>query len=316
MKGVILDAASVGKDLDLRPITDCLDEWRVYQSTRQEEVAERIRDADVVLTNKVRLMSGEFQIADHLKLVGLLATGTNNIDLEAAQNHGICVCNAVSYATPSVAQHTVSLMLALATNLLSYVDDVHQGIWHSSESFCLNHHPIMELSGKKLGIIGYGTLGTEVAGIAAAMGMEILICQRPGADPQSSRIPVDKLLDQVDVLSLHCPLTNENHHLINADSLGLMKPSALLINTARGGLVDSAALINALKDRQIAGAAIDVLDIEPPASGEPLLDVRLPNLIVTPHNAWCAVESRQRLVEQVRDYIVAFQSGHPVNRVA
>jgi glycerate dehydrogenase len=315
MKGVILDAASVGKDLDLGPITDCLDEWQVYQSTSPEEVAERIRDADVVLTNKVRLMSGEFQNADRLKLVGLLATGTNNIDLEAAKSRGVCVCNAVSYATPSVAQHAISLMLALATNLLSYVEDVQQGVWHKSESFCLNHHPIIELSGKKLGIIGYGTLGREVARIAKAMGMKVLICQRPGSEPQNKRIPLDELLGQVDVLSLHCPLTNDNSHLINSDSLELMKPSALLINTARGGLVDSAALIDALKDQQIAGAAIDVLDIEPPASTEPLLNVHLPNLIVTPHNAWCAIESRQRLVEQVRDYILAFLSGHPLNRV-
>jgi glycerate dehydrogenase len=316
MRGVILDAASMGDDVGLDPITDCLDEWEVYHKTSAEEVSGRIQFADVVLTNKVRLEASHLLGASQLKLVGLLATGTNNVDLAAAKQAGICVCNAVAYATPSVTQHTIGVILALATNLLNYVEDVNEGVWQNSDSFCLHQHPIIELAGKNLGIIGYGMLGQAVARVAKSLGMNILVSERPGAVLRPDRMEFESVLKQSDVISLHCPLTSDNHHLINKATLELMKPTALLVNTARGGLVDSRALVSALREGRISGAAIDVVDIEPPTPDEPLLSVRLPNLIVTPHNAWCARESRERLVVQVRDYINGFLSGRPVNRVA
>lgn len=315
MKGVILDAASLGQDVDLNPALETLPEWDIHQTTREKDIITRIASADVVLSNKAHLSRTAIQNAPNLKLIVVLATGTNNVDLEAAKDAGITVCNAVGYGIASVAQHTLALMLALSTNLINYVADVKTGLWQNSESFCLLNHKITELAEKKLGIIGYGALGQAVAGIATAMGMEVLICQRPGTGPVAGRIPLENLLAEADVVTLHCPLTDQNQHLINSQRLALMQRHSLLINTARGGLVDSTALLSALQAGQIGGAAIDVLNTEPPTQTEPLLAADLGNLIVTPHNAWGALESRQRLIMQVRDNIRGFQSGNIRNRV-
>jgi glycerate dehydrogenase len=203
-------------------------------------------------------------------------------------------------------------MLTLSTNLLAYMADVRAGRWQESDVFCLLDHPITELSGKTLGIVGHGELGKGVADVARAFGMKVTVAARPGTTATGDRIPLEELLSEVDYLSLHCPLTDDNRHIINERALQLMKPTAFLINTARGGLVDSNALIAALKADTIAGAAVDVLDVEPPLDDETLLRTLLPNLIVTPHNAWGARESRTRLVEQMRENIEAFLAGAPL----
>ncbi|XOV88355.1 MAG: D-2-hydroxyacid dehydrogenase [Pseudomonadota bacterium] len=314
MKGVILDADSLG-NVDLDPITTLAGTWSVYGFTTHEQVSERIADANIVLTNKVVVGPAEINKAGNLGLISVMATGTNNIDLAAARQHRIDVCNAVAYATPSVVQHTISLMLALANNLISYAADVRAGRWQESRVFCLLDHPITELSGKKLGILGYGELGSAVANVAQAFGMEILVSGRPGEPATAGRHAFDAMLAEVDYLSLHCPLTEATREIINATTLGQMKQGSFLINTARGGLVNSLDLIAALRSGHIAGAALDVVNVEPPAADEPLLDPTIPNLIVTPHSAWAAIESRQRLVRQMQENIQAWQQGKPVRCV-
>ena len=312
MKGVILDADSLG-DIDLSPITDCFEVCAVHASTKTGEVSSRIQAADVVLSNKIPLPAAMLSQANQLKYISIMATGTNNVDLIAARKIGIPVSNAIAYATPSVVQHTVSLMLCLSTNISGYIADVRAGSWQQSSVFTLLSRPIAELSGKTLGIIGYGELGRNVALVAEAFGMKILIASRRS---EPGRLAIEKLLPEVDYLSLHCPLTTENANLIDMATLAMMKPTAFLINTARGGLVNSADLVKALETGVIAGAAIDVLNSEPPTDDEPLIQANhLQNLLLTPHNAWGAIESRQRLVVQMQENIQSFIQGHPVRLV-
>ncbi|MBT4162076.1 MAG: D-2-hydroxyacid dehydrogenase, partial [Gammaproteobacteria bacterium] len=282
--------------------------------TSPHEVAERIINATVVLSNKIPLNGKTAVGADKLQYISVMATGTNNVDLDWAKLKGIPVSNALAYATPSVVQHTISLILALSNNLPAYITDVRSGRWQDSNVFCLLDHPIQEVAGKQLGIIGYGELGSSVAKAAAGLGLDIKISERPGIKPRADRVAFEELLATSDYISLHCPLTENNKHLINADTLMLMKPTAFLINTARGGLVDSPALLSALRDGRIAGAAIDVLDVEPAASDEPLI-TSLQNLLVTPHNAWGAIESRTRLVAQMKENIEGFLQGLPLRVV-
>ncbi len=314
MKGVILDSDSLG-DIDLSAITGLLDDWDVYGTTQPSETLERVCHADIVLTNKIQLDGEILGKLPRLKHISIMATGTNNIDLDAARIAGITVSNAVAYATPSVVQHTMTLMLALATSAPAYIADVRQGKWQQASVFCMLNHPISELSGKILGIVGHGELGSNVAKVAQAFGMEVRIASRDGTR-SNDRQPLDELLPTLDYLSLHCPLTKENRHMINVRTLAKMKPSAFLINTARGGLVDSNDLMDALRCGEIAGAAIDVLDSEPPATDEPLISTQLQNLIVTPHNAWGAIESRSRLLQQMVENINGFLSGRPLRVVA
>ncbi len=314
MLGVILDADSLGKDVDLTPITSLLDEWQVHDFTRPEQVADRIAGADIVLSNKIRLDETNLERAGSLKFISVIATGTNNVDLNAMQKRGVVVSNARGYGTPSVVQHTLTLILTLSTNLHRYLDDVNNGQWQQSDVFCLLHHPIQEIAGKQLGIIGHGELGSAVARAAEALGMSIKISDRPGVEPREGRVSFEEVLATSDYLSLHCPLTDDNAHMINRETLAQMKSSAFLINTARGGLVNAADLISALKKNIIAGAAIDVLDHEPPPENEALLE-SLSNLIVTPHNAWGAIESRNRLIMQTRENIEAFLNGKPIRTV-
>ncbi|MCZ6502299.1 MAG: D-2-hydroxyacid dehydrogenase [Gammaproteobacteria bacterium] len=317
MKGVILDAGSLGKgEVDLSPITDLLDEWQVYGTSSPTETIERIGEATVVLSNKIVLDEEKFSIAGKLRLISVMATGTNNIDLDAAKRADITVSNAVAYATPSVVQHTISLMLALSTNLPAYIHDVKSGAWQKAPAFCMLDHPISELDGKVLGIVGFGELGSSVAAVARALGMKVLISQRPGCTNESKyRLPFDDLISEVDYLSLHCPLTAETENLVNLATLKKMKSSAFLINTARGGLVDAADLLQALGSNIIAGAAVDVLNTEPPPENDLLTNANQNNLIVTPHNAWGAIESRQRLVQQMADNINGFLTGKPIRVV-
>lgn len=316
MLGVFLDRDTVDRgDVDLSVLEQRLPQWRYYGLTSADELRERIKDAEVIISNKVVLDEAAFATAPKLKLVCVAATGTNNVDMTAASRHGVAVCNVRAYATPSVVQHTFAMILSLSTNLGRYRRAVMRGEWANSPHFCLLDYPIHEIAGKTLGIVGYGELGHGVAKVAEAFGMEVLISQRPGAAPQAGRIPLHELLPQVDVLTLHCPLTPETRNLIGEKELALMKPNALLINTARGGIVDEVALANALRNNRIAGAATDVLTTEPPRNGNPLLADDVPNIIITPHTAWASVESRQRLLDQIALNIEAFLKGTPRNQV-
>lgn len=304
-RGVILDLDSLGpEDLDLRALLASLPHWQQYGSTRPEQTADRVRAAQVIITNKVVIDEPVMAGAPALKLICVAATGTNNIDLQAAQRRGISVRNAVNYGTDAVAQHALMLMLTLSTQLLAYRDDIRAGRWSRSPFFCLLGHPIRQLSQQTLGIVGYGSLGQRVAELARAFGMKILVSARPGEPAQAGRLAFGELLGQVDILSLHCPLTPHTDKLINARTLALMKPGALLINTARGGLIDEPALATALRAGQLGGAGLDVLSMEPPPADHPLLAPDIPNLILTPHSAWASQPARQALVDQLQQNII------------
>ncbi len=300
MKAVFLDADTLGNDVDLSPIEEVTGALVQHPSTSPKEVLERIRGFDTVLVNKVVLERSHFEACPELKTIAVVATGLNNIDQVAAKEYGIQVLNVTHYGRSTVAQHTMALILALATRLLDYDRDVRSGKWASSNMFCLMDHPIMELEGRTLGVVGYGDLGQGVVQRAKAFGMNILLGARPG-QPTGERdgIPVvtlEELLARADVLSLHCLLTDQTRHMIGRKELAAMKSSALLINTSRGGLVDEQALADALREGVIAGAGFDVLTEEPPRNGNPLLADDIPNLIVTPHSAWASQEARQRIV--------------------
>lgn len=313
-----LDRRSLDQgDLDFSLLDHVAPGWQSYAATRFEQVLERVRMADIVISNKVVLDRTVLEQASKLKLVCVAATGTNNVDLDAAQAHGIAVCNVTAYATPSVVEHVFALLLSLVRRLPRYAGLAVDGHWRDSEQFCVLDAPITELSGKTLGIVGYGELGQGVAQVAQAFGMQVLIAQRPGSQrANSDRLPLMDLLEQVDVLSLHCPLTGDTRNLIGEAELQVMKPGAILINTARGGIVDEPALARALREGWIAGAAVDVLREEPPRHDAVLLEPEIPNLIVTPHVAWASRESRQRLLNEVAQNIRMFVEGTPRNRIA
>ncbi|WP_421864045.1 2-hydroxyacid dehydrogenase [Motiliproteus sp.] len=316
MKAVFLDQGSLDRsDLDLSAIAAQVDELMLFDRTQPSEVAARLAGVQIAIVNKVVLDAALIESLPNLKLICIAATGTNNVDLQAAAKQGVVVSNCQGYGTASVVQHTLCLMLALATRLPDYSAAVQRGDWGRSEQFCLLDFPIMELAGKTLGIVGYGELGQGVARIAEALGMEVLIAARPGTVPAEGRLALEQLLPRVDLLSLHCPLTDQSRHLIDSRALALMKPGALLINAARGGIVDEPALAQALKSGHLGGAAMDVLSQEPPRDGNVLLDPDIPNLILTPHSAWGSQEARQRIVEQIGENIEAFIQSAPIRAV-
>ena len=315
MIGVILDADSLGKEVDLSPITSLLDDWHIYGSTSADETAARIEPATVILTNKIHLDQATLAAAGSVSYISVMATGTNNVDLSYTSSRNIIVSNAVAYATPSVVQHTISLILALSTSLPAYLADVRAGAWQESKVFCLLTHPITEVAGKTLGIVGYGELGRNVADAAKGLGMKIMVSNRVGQAAKPGRVDFDQLLHQADYVSLHCPLSPETENMMNRQAFTRMKPGAFLINTARGGLIDSDALLWALSSGTLAGAAVDVLDTEPAAPDESLI-AGPANLLVTPHNAWAAIESRQRLVAQMRENIQGFLAGSAMRVVS
>ena len=316
MRGTILDKNSLG-DADLTPLTSLLEGWEIHGSTLEDQTEERIRRCEVVLTNKVVLDQAVIAASPSLRFIGIMATGTNNVDLEAARERGIVVCNARGYATNSVAQHTIGLMLNLATQQHRYIADTGANRWQESDVFCRLDYPIIELAGKTLGIIGLGELGSAVARLGQAFGMTVLALHSGGKArvPRVRRVVIDDLLRTADFLSLHCPLTEANTGLVDKSFLAKMKPSAFLINTARGGLIQTKTLLDALDQGLIRGAAIDVLTKEPATPDEPLLAEPRPNLIVTPHNAWGASESRTQLIDQLCENIEAWQAGSPIRRV-
>lgn len=316
MKAVFLDYATMGGGLDLGPLRSVVDDLVIHDVTTDDEVADRIRDADAVLTNKIRLTPGLIATARELKFIGLTATGTDNIDLAAAAEHGIAVANIRDYCTGSVVEHVFGVLLMLAHSLPQFRHSVREGRWQTSDDPFLLIHPVREISAMTLGIVGYGALGRGVAETGRSFGMEVLVAARPGsADVPEGRVPFDDLLARADVVSLHCPLNDDTRGLIGAGELDSMKRTAILINTARGGLVDSGALADALRNRVIAAAAVDVLPHEPPVDGDPLLNYEGDNLVVTPHIAWAGNEARQNAINELAANIRAFANGEKRNRV-
>ena len=315
MKAVFLDYASLDQhDLDFSELEQQFSELTLYAASQPEEIAARIQDAEVVITNKAKLSAALLQANPQLRCILISATGTNNVDLEQARAQGIVVCNCQGYGTAAVAQHTLMLMLNLATSLRQYDRAVQGGQWQKATQFCLLDYPIVELSGKTLGILGYGELGQAVAKLAEAFGMQVIVGALPQRE-QAGRPSLEQLLPQVDFLTLHCPLSATTQDLISSAEFALMKPTAFLINCARGGIVNEAALRHALTTGQISGAATDVLTVEPPTEGNVLLDAKLDNLIITPHSAWGSVDARQRIVQQMVENIQAFQQGTPIRQV-
>jgi glycerate dehydrogenase len=328
LRAVFLDFGTVSHDdLDTASLQRVLPGITLYPTSSDAEVDERIAGCEFILTNKLQITRARMRAVPGLRFIGLTATGTNNVDLEAARELGIAVCNIREYCTVSVVQHVLGVMLALTHRLREYGQAAIDGTWARCEQFSVPGAPIRELSGKVLGIVGFGTLGKAVAKAAqAALGMRILIAERPGSvrgrEPDTAtsigpvRAPLDEVLRTADVLSLHCPLTPATTGLIGKRELALMKPDALLINTARGALVDLEALVAALRGGDLGGAAIDVLPEEPPVKGSPLFAPEIPNLIVTPHIAWAAFEARQRAVDELAMNIEDFLRGGRRGRVA
>ena len=290
--------------------------WRDYPATNAIEVVERLRGATIAITNKVPLRADAIAQLPDLKMIAVAATGTDNVDLAACRERGIVVANIRNYSLVSVPEHCFALILAVRRNLRAYVADVEAGRWEQSTRFCLLDHPIGDLAGSRLGIVGYGALGRRVAQIGRAFGMEIAVSSRsPVTDTDVTALPLDDLLATSDVVSLHLPLTDKTRHMIGARELASMKRSAILINTARGGLVDEAALAQALADGTIAGAGFDVLSKEPPVPDNPLLRLRLPNFVLTPHVAWASGGAMQTLADMLVDNLEAWVAGTPTNVV-
>ena len=294
-------------------------EWVEYPSTRPEQVLERLQGCTIAIINKAPLQSLTVNALNDLKMVAVAATGANVIDLEACRQRAIVVSNVRGYAEHTVPEHVFSLLLALSRNLYAWRESLLAGRWQQSDQFCLFDHPIRDLHGATLGVIGSGSLGAGVIRLAEAFGMRVLLAERKGvALPRPGYHVFEQVLAQADAISLHCPLTDETLNLIGEAELRAMKPSALLINTARGGLVDEAALIKALHEGWIAGAGFDVITAEPPPAGHPMLNpdlLALPNFLLTPHVAWSSRPAMQALADQMIDNIEAFVAGAPKNRV-
>ena len=316
MTAVFLDYSTMGDGLDLTPLTDLLPDLQIFDATSEDQVAERIRDAEFVFVNKIRLDDALLDQASKLRFIGLTATGTDNIDTDSAVRHGVAVANIRAYCTQSVTEHVFGVLLMLTHNLGRYSAAVGRGDWNRAPDFCMLDYPVRELSLMTLGIVGLGDLGNSVARTARHFGMNVMVSARPGeAEIPDGRVAFDELLGKADVISLHCPLNEHTHGLFGASEFRKMKSSAILINTARGALVDTAALAEALESGEIAAAAIDVLPKEPPVDGDPLLDYRGDNLIVTPHIAWSTDRARQEAIAELAANVAAFLNGEKRNRV-
>lgn len=315
-KAVILDAATVTDgDVSLSPLTS-LCETEVYDFTKPEEVAERVGEAEIVLTNKCLISREVFEKCRNLRFVGVFATGYNNVDIEAAKERGAVVSNVPGYSTASVAQHTFALILHHYSSVSKYADYTSGGEWCYSKLFTHFGPPLYELCGKTIGIVGYGAIGKAVAKIASAFGMKIAVYTRtpPKGEEGIELVGLEELLKRSDIVTLHCPLTPQTEKLINERTLSLVKPSAILINTSRGGVVDEAAIRAALDNDKLAAYGADVLTVEPMRKDCPLLGAK--NCYITPHIAWAPLETRVRLIGLVKENLEAYLCGAPKNNVA
>jgi glycerate dehydrogenase len=315
MKAAFLEYDTVSDgDLDISALSAAVDELQLFDSA-EALTAERIRDADIVMVNTQLLTRALLHGAAKLKLVAVAGTGTDNIDLAAARERGIGVCNVQGYCTASVVQHVWGLILSLTQHVSDYARLAIDGSWSKGEALMELRYPIRELDGRIFGVVGWGELGRGAARIAEAFGMRVVIANRRGEPPRPDRVELQQLLAISDIVSLHCPLNDSTRSLIGAAELALMKPDALLINTARGALVDGHALAAALKAGRLGGAGVDVLPKEPPSPAEPLLDPDIPNLLVTPHVAWAAREARQRCLDEMAANIKDFVGGGRRSRI-
>ena len=311
MKIVVLDGYALNPgDLSWEPLK-ALGETEIYEHTKPQEVAGRIAGAEIAVTNKTVLGAKEMDAAPGLRYIGVLATGYNVVDLAQARRRGIVVTNVPAYSTAAVAQHVFALLLEICQRVGHHSREVHAGRWAANRDFCFWDYPLIELNGKTMGIVGYGQIGQATARIARAFGMRVLVYSRHATGEEF--VPLDTLLAQSDVVSLHCPLTEQNAGMIDSEALSKMKRGAILINTARGPLVDEAALREALLSGHLAAAAVDVVSREPILSDNPLLG--LDNCIITPHIAWACKESRQRLMDIATENVRRFIAGDPVNVV-
>lgn len=317
MQIVILDAHTANPgDLSWSPF-EVLGPCAVFDRTPADQIVERAHDADVVITNKTMLSRETIQALPKLRYIGVIATGYNVVDVEAAAEQGIAVTNVPGYSTPSVAQAVFAMLLELTNHAAYHAQTVRDGRWARCPDFCYWDHPIIELRGRTLGLIGFGDIGSAVARIGCAFGMKVIAARRSWTEPPPvgvSAASADVVFRESNAISLHCPLTDETKHIVNAGSLAAMKPTAFLINTSRGPLVDEAALADALNAGRIAGAALDVLSVEPPKPDNPLLTAR--NCLITPHIAWASRESRARLIDAASENLRRFIAGSPVNVVS
>lgn len=307
-----LDAMTMGK-VDLSSLAG-FGQFHSYDTTISNETVAHLQDSTIAITNKVVIDADVMSQVPTLKLICVAATGTNCVDLQAASEAGITVCNVAGYSTASVTQHTMGLLINLATGMHRYASEAEQ--WSRSPIFTRLDHPIIDLAGKTLGVVGLGTIGKSVASAAMSLGMDVIALARDGAsEGDIKRVPSPAFYAQADAVSLHCPLTPATENIINSETLALMKPSAFLINTGRGQLINECDLAEALKKGVIAGAGLDVLTEEPPAPTQVLLDASVPNIIITPHTAWASEESRHRLFEGIVSNISAYLDGKPENQV-
>jgi glycerate dehydrogenase len=315
VKAVFLDYDTVSTgDLDTSALRAAVDDL-ILCDTDDAATPERIRGVEIAMTNKVELSRELLAGAPKLRLIAVAGTGTNNIDVAAARELKVAVCNVRGYCTSSVVQHVWALILSLTQHISGYSRLTRDGSWTRDESKTVLAHPIRELSGRTFGVVGWGELGRGAARMAEAFGMRVIVANRRGEHAKADRVELPRLLALSDIVSLHCPLDSTTRGLIGARELELMKPDALLINTARGGLVDGRALAAALKAHRLGGAGIDVLSHEPPLADDPLLDPGIPNLILTPHVAWAAREARQRCVDEMAANIAEFRRGGRRSRV-
>ncbi|WP_159917631.1 D-2-hydroxyacid dehydrogenase [Pantoea sp. 18069] len=316
MKIAFLDRATLSPETTLRP-PSFAHELVCHANTSADEVAQRIADADIVITNKVKLSAEVLQHACRLKLVAVAATGTDNIDLAACAQRGITVSNIRNYAGNTVPEHTFALIFALRRSICAYRESVKAGRWQECGQFCYFDHPIRDLAGSTLGIIGDGALGNAVATMGRALGMKVLFAAFKGRSNMGNLYtPFEEVLARADIITLHCPLTPQTRHMIGATELAAMQRKPLVINTARGGLVDEEALARALRSGQIAGAGFDVVSAEPPPAQHPFMELlEMPNFILMPHVAWASQEAMQGLADQLIASIEAFVAGEPVNTV-
>ena len=306
LKAVILDANTLGEDISIEPITSITGlDFTVYSTTQPHETLERIINCDIIFTNKVVLSKTLLSQAKNLRYIGVLATGVNCIDMAYCSQAGITVKNVEGYGTASVTQHAFMLLLNLACKSDMQFSQVKNNQWQQANRFCLPTPGVVELSGKTATIIGNGELGQAFGTIMQAMGIHVIKAQVPGRNIKQ-RVPLDEALKQSDIVSLHCLLSDHTSNMMDHERFQLMKKGAFLINTSRGGLIDEAALLHNLQNKHLGGAGIDVLSVEPPKAGNVLLEAKLPNLIITPHWAWGAVESRKRLVELAAQHLKTF----------
>ena len=313
MNITVLDAATLA-NTSLDALAQ-LGKLTCYDLTAKEQVVERCQDADIVISNKVVIDQHAMSKLTNLKLICVAATGTNNINLVAAKEHNIAVTNVAGYSTPSVVQHTFTLITNLLGNTHRYINDCQQGLWQQSPMFCRLDYSFNEIAGKTLAIVGYGSLGKAVADVARAFGANVIISERKGQTPREGRVSFNDALTTADIISVHCPLTDETRNQIAAAELSMMKPSAIIINTARGGIINEADLADALANNIIAGAGVDVLSKEPAEQENPLALYKGENLLLTPHIAWASQESIVRLVNEIALNIQAFNQGEARNRL-